>query len=545
MFDFTKEQIIAIEQPGCMVITACPGSGKTAVISEKIRNEVRTLRPYEGVIAITFTRKASEELERRSREGGLDTKASFFGTIDSFCLKEIIFPFWKHVFDYTKEELTPKYHGDLSAEEQGLIDKDYDVNDLSEENFLDLVNSFYQSKTIYFPTITRLADHIFRSSKACGNYIKSRYKSIYIDEYQDSSEPQHSLFKRIVEAGLNGIAVGDLDQSIYGWRGSSPEYLKELMRTTSFTHCTVTLNHRCHASISNYANRLLNKSFVLLPSSETQIYHYDVNGDQRDIAIRLNTLIPSILKNNPDLKNSDLAVLVKNNDSLDHLRQHLTIPSRIYGKNPLDGLESRIGSLWAELLKFRYDASILVDQIITLIPSHTTWKRVELTAAREIIKATRVLENEYLFDHLIRISQDFVDQPKEAEIAALKLTIEDRETIKQYLPVSDAEIQCMTIHKSKGLEFAIVIHLDLYEWILPRMERDRDTGKTYYTSLEQDLNLHYVAVTRAKKKCVLMWSSKRVNRFGKQFNASPSQFLEREGIEGLFKKIATYNPKSP
>ncbi|WP_163018452.1 UvrD-helicase domain-containing protein, partial [Pseudomonas viridiflava] len=86
MIKFTKSQIEAIEHPGNQVITACPGSGKTAVISEKIRNEVDLIRRHQGVIAITFTRKASKELAARCKRGGKETKSSFFGTIDAFCL---------------------------------------------------------------------------------------------------------------------------------------------------------------------------------------------------------------------------------------------------------------------------------------------------------------------------------------------------------------------------------------------------------------------------------------------------------------------------
>ena len=93
MVDFTPDQKAAIESRANMVITACPGSGKTSVIVEKIRREVTILKSYQGIIGITFTVKASKELKERSKRDGLDTKASFFGTIDHFCLTEFVFPF--------------------------------------------------------------------------------------------------------------------------------------------------------------------------------------------------------------------------------------------------------------------------------------------------------------------------------------------------------------------------------------------------------------------------------------------------------------------
>lgn len=56
MIKLTKQQISAIDYPGNLIITACPGSGKTTVISEKIRNELENLKRHQGIIAITFTR---------------------------------------------------------------------------------------------------------------------------------------------------------------------------------------------------------------------------------------------------------------------------------------------------------------------------------------------------------------------------------------------------------------------------------------------------------------------------------------------------------
>ncbi|PSW26175.1 hypothetical protein C9J21_21635 [Photobacterium phosphoreum] len=100
----TLQQQAAINYEGSMVITACPGSGKTTVMQEKIRKITTNLLKYKGVIAITFTKKASQELKLRCKYNAHDTKQSFFGTIDSFCLKEIILPFISRVWGGTPSE---------------------------------------------------------------------------------------------------------------------------------------------------------------------------------------------------------------------------------------------------------------------------------------------------------------------------------------------------------------------------------------------------------------------------------------------------------
>jgi len=91
MANFTPnlQQDQAIQCQSDMVIVARPGSGKTSVLSRKIRNLVSELRPYQGIIAISFTNKASDELARRCKADAFDVKHSFFGTIDEFCLREV------------------------------------------------------------------------------------------------------------------------------------------------------------------------------------------------------------------------------------------------------------------------------------------------------------------------------------------------------------------------------------------------------------------------------------------------------------------------
>ena len=88
----TEIQKKIIEYRGNVVVLASPGSGKTFVLSEKIRRVLSddSLLSYQGVIAISYTRKASANLKRRTIGNGMPTKNSFFGTIDNFCLTQIV-----------------------------------------------------------------------------------------------------------------------------------------------------------------------------------------------------------------------------------------------------------------------------------------------------------------------------------------------------------------------------------------------------------------------------------------------------------------------
>ena len=106
-----------IQEVGNTVVLAMPGSGKTFVLSEKIRRilESDVLKDYQGVIAISYTRKASGHLKRKTLQNGICEKNSFFGTIDSFCLTQIILPFGYYVMGYPKGEVVPITENDLNS----------------------------------------------------------------------------------------------------------------------------------------------------------------------------------------------------------------------------------------------------------------------------------------------------------------------------------------------------------------------------------------------------------------------------------------------
>ena len=93
----TEEQAKILSHEGNIVVTARPGSGKTYTVVEKIRIVLEKLPDYKGIVAISFTNKASEELKNRCKQSGMQNKQSFFGTIDKFYISQIIIPFASHL----------------------------------------------------------------------------------------------------------------------------------------------------------------------------------------------------------------------------------------------------------------------------------------------------------------------------------------------------------------------------------------------------------------------------------------------------------------
>ena len=115
---------------------------------------------------------------------------------------------------------------------------------------------------------------------------------------------------------------------------------------------------------------------------------------------------------------------------------------------------------------------------------------------------------------------------KKTEAAANNLhsVIYDLQQLKNFIPASESELNLMTLHKSKGLEFNIVFHMDMYRWIMPNEYGDE-------TAILQDLNLHYVGITRAKDVCYIMNGNKRYrSKQNDYISAEPSPFLNKPGL---------------
>ncbi|WP_421296984.1 UvrD-helicase domain-containing protein [Aeromonas veronii] len=539
-FKFTPDQLAAINSKSSMVITACPGSGKTAVIVEKIRNEVKCLPSYQGVIGITFTVKASKELKKRCKINACDTKASFFGTIDNFCLSEIIYPFLSRSIEKDNHQLECVKFNDLP---QSIRDKlktipNYDgyINSDLFSHFEDDIKTLFDHGFILLELLGLLANYVIEKSISCQKYIKAKYCSAYVDEYQDSSELQHSLFMNLFKLGLKCIAVGDVQQSIYAWRNSDPKFINELMHTPEkFEHHIINFNHRCHPSIINYSNRLYNETCPLLPTDEVRVYRWNIIGTQIEITQQINNSIGSVIKEKIVSSYSDIGILVRNNLTLDFLSNGLNVPFRVFDEDPLAARSTDACALFNQLLKYRFDSNHHLYDVVEHIKSFRKIKRNNLPTIRTLISSINDKHQIDLSSTIIKITKELLESNISiSDEELIKSICLDSKLLKHYKPIDKNEVQVMTLHKSKGLEFDLVYHLDLYDWIHPKRVFTPGCWDVVFDNWEQELNLHYVGVTRAKNYCILITSNTRINNNHETKQGNPSQFLSLPGLNGLY-----------
>jgi DNA helicase-2/ATP-dependent DNA helicase PcrA len=543
-YELTEEQLTAINSNENMVITACPGSGKTTVIVEKIRKELNELPSYQGVIGITFTQKSAKELKNRCKKDSFDIKSTFLGTIDHFCLQEIIYPFISRLYGISNSTLECKSYKDIEPVfKEGLPDLNENGVVLKTSDYIGLEDIFinhYNNGFILLEAVGIIASNLTKNSISCQRYLKARYTTLYIDEYQDSSEVQHKLFLNIYELGLKAVAVGDINQSIYAWRGSNPEYIQELIsRSDVFEHHIVNINHRCHISISNYANRLLDENCQIISCDDLRVYQCQMNGTQVNVAEKLNIFIPQIMNEYEVECYSNIAILVKNNNSLEYLKENIILPYKVFDDDILLLINTSVSKLLYELLVYRLNENILINDVLESLRSYDFSNKSKLKNDRNKIQRIRTYSNRRLKTKLISlVSQLLNETPTDREIEVLDKILASEELLNKYNFQENNELQIMTLHKSKGLEFEVVIHLDLYEWILPKRNYTGNwDDPPEYPNYRQDLNLHYVGVTRAKSVCYLIYSSRRLNSNNENKSGQPSYFLQKNGLNGLFQNL--------
>ncbi|EPJ1765304.1 3'-5' exonuclease, partial [Cronobacter malonaticus] len=158
-----------------------------------------------------------------------------------------------------------------------------------------------------------------------------------------------------------------------------------------------------------------------------------------------------------------------------------------------------------------------------------------LLLRKKIKKIRNELKNEDLIHEFHEIADILGLNSTEHTDGAVIRTISDDILVKQFKPLDDNEIQVMTLHKSKGLEFKLVFHLDLDEWSFPFREYNSEDRYTpLYPTLQQELNLHYVGITRAENCCILINSSLRENASGDFKNTDESYFFKLSQLDNLY-----------
>lgn len=535
----SNEQLDAIEYPNNKVITARPGSGKTFILAQMIVKDSVDLLSYQGIVAISYTRKASAELKNRCIRYGATRNKSFYGTIDSFCLNEVVSPYLS------------RYPGASSSLD--VIDSDNDYDTLSTNDKKQKVNQALKSGILPINMACSAALQILNSVPAAEDYIKARYRSVYVDEYQDCGEPQHNLVMKLSSLGLKTVVVGDLDQAVFGWTYKSSGYLCRLLKSPDFERFELTENYRCHPSIISYSRRLLGYDDSYTPESGTtknfrvirvQVVPANSNNtrdytDEKSIICALSQYLDGIKKRYGINDNNDIAILARSNATLNrcaNAASSFNLPFKLHRDSPLDTKFSAWGNLFVRLLETYYSHESYAFDFVDMYISPYSNARTRIRAV-DLLSDYLSLRPESLrkrIDLAVQIAR--LCEPsayREVDVETYRSMVSDVDKLKAYYtPPAPNEINLLTYHKAKGLEFDAVVCLDTYDTIFPAPQRDHP-----YDVYKETLSLHYVGITRARKVCYIPTATHRYDRFRKLVRAKPSPFLELNNVKQLRRDV--------
>ena len=463
-----------------LLIIAGPGSGKTTVLTRRIAHIIQNGAPAQNFLAITFTRRAADEMRQRLQKLLLNKADNInIHTFHSLCLailKE----------NYEKAGLNEDFNV-ISEQEKALY------KEIPED-------------MIEFDDLIKLTVKLFEEHPDIKEHYRSQYKYISVDEYQDIDENQYKLIKLLVPQNGNICAIGDPNQAIYGFRGGNSKFFnnfKEDYKNVEIIN--LKNNYRSTENIVNASNQMIDTFNII---SHNNKLHDKItihtaptdNAEAEFIVSTIENLIGghsffSIDSDRSDGEKedytfSDFAILYRTSAQLNPLLKALERSSMPFVKLS-DDLLCEKNSI-RKLLKTLTDDKPLSQQLKENFTDET---------------------EDYIQKYLLELSEKF---PSKKDFIHEISLIKESDTLDKRAD----RISLMTLHSSKGLEFNCVFIVGLEDGILPLYRAQTPE------EIEEERRLLYVGMTRAKERLFLSRALKR-NFYGKLEHFQISPFLAK------------------
>lgn len=602
--DRAQENAIRHYKGPCMVL-AGPGSGKTYTIARRVQYLIQhcKVRPEE-ILVITFTRASSREMEERFRkltDGG--NTAVTFGTFHGVYFRILRWAYRLEARNILTEEekyqlirriilsAEAGYEPEISDEQEEIREliteignvksSGMDAGEYESARGKTLFRRVYQAyesqrkamRKIDFDDMLLLCRDLFVRRPDILAQWQKRFRFILIDEFQDVNRIQYEVIRMLAMPENNLFVVGDDDQSIYHFRGSSPEIMlgfeKDYPDARRFL---LNMNYRSSANIVNGGlevirhNRSRFEKTLSAGRPGGSLVHVQEVKDPREESLYLIRRLKEFAEKH--IAPEQTAVLYRTENDARILTETLIehqIPFQIKGRiqNIYDHFVSRIlisyirlaeGERDRELFlnvinvpnryisreslegprpsfedirRFYLDKSWMADRIdqmeweIRMLEGQTPYAAIQYIRRHigydDYLKEyaeSRKISEEDLFGILAEV------EGKAREFATLKEWLsyieEYREAFRRRKQEAGEKggIRLMTIHGAKGLEFDAVFIIQSNEGVLPHKKAVLEE------EIEEERRLFYVAMTRARKELVISYGKAKN---GKEM--SPSRFV--------------------
>ncbi|MCX8095496.1 MAG: UvrD-helicase domain-containing protein [Caldisericia bacterium] len=591
-----KEAVLHTEGP--LLVFAGAGSGKTKTLTFRVAYLIEELKiNSKNILAVTFTNKAAEEMKDRIKLL-LNRNIDFMwiGTFHSICariLRDEI-----HNLGYNKNF--------------SIIDEDDSVKIIEESiKFLDLSKNYFIPQDIFskisfiksrgffvddfkpkdayedilkkiflryeeikkfgnmldFDDLINFVTRLLNTNDVIARVYSEKFKFILVDEYQDINPSQHKLLKALTKYNKNIFVVGDDDQSIYKFRGSSSELM--LSFKYDFEEVKVvylTENYRSRELIVNAAKELISnnkkreeKPLFAIKEGGNKIKLYSALNEIDEARFVVNKIEELI---NLGVKPNEIAILYRTNAQSRNFEDFLilkNIPYRLVGGikfyqrkeikdiisyfriilNDRDFLSLErvfnypkigIGEKTFEKIKDYLEKGFSLEETLEEIISYMKNKKIEEGLRKFLLNYRNWKENKddifNLIDSILKDTNfldELDDERKENIYEFLNIIKEfyertqskNLEDFLQYISlISDVDtidasekITLMTVHSAKGLEFQIVFIVGLEDGLFPHFK-----SLLSKDDIEEERRLLYVAMTRAKEDLYFTYSLRRTRR---------------------------------
>jgi uncharacterized protein (TIGR00375 family) len=538
------EQRAAATADGPLLIIAGPGSGKTRTLTYRIAHLIadRGL-PAESFLAITFTRRAAQELQDRlaalsPAQKGQPTVTTFHG-LGLRILREHhevagLPPGFRVADETVRLQVAAELTGSERDARRLLAGLAEDPDDGKAQNDKKALRRALADRDLVdFDGLVELAAALLRDHPAVAAGLRARWPQISVDEYQDIDAVQYDLLRLLSGDGAGLTAIGDPDQSIYRFRGAEVGIFGRF--GTDFPRAAtveLTRNYRSNPAIVTAATRAIapatlvpGRTAVAMRGGPADVVTLDEAADEHAEAAWIAATIDRLLGGSSfhsldsgrahghehgKLGLSDIAVLYRTDAQAGPLVQALTRTGLPFQKRSHDLLARRPGvaDVMREMRLVNPGDAADVAGLLAATVRALAAARGEYDATVTDIRAA----GELLAPLARRCGADLERFRAEIGLGAETDALDPR---------AEA-ITLLTLHGAKGLEFDVVFLAGCERGLLPL--RLPGSGPVTPDAAAEERRLFFVGMTRARERLLLSYAARRT-RHGAEAAAGRSSFL--------------------
>jgi superfamily I DNA/RNA helicase len=550
------QRVAASAPGGPLLIVAGPGTGKTRTLTHRIAYLCAELGVFpENCLAITFTRRAAEELGERLAAllGPVaeDVTVSTFHSLGLAILREQpvaagLSPNFRIADE--ADRIAALLETGTATEAQARRQISKGIDDEQHERY---AKALHEKDLVDLDDLVTLPVALLAAHPDLTSEYRARWPWIFVDEYQDVDPAQYELLRLLCPPDGNLCAIGDPDQAIYSFRGADVGFFLRFAEDfTDARTVRLTRNYRSSAPIvaaalqaiapsSLVRGRRLDPARLDLEAPPIGLYPAASTADEADFVVRtVDELVGGLSHRSLDsgridihgahagLSFGDIAVLYRTDSQAAAIVDALSRAGVPVQKRSHDRLRDRPGvAAIARELRYTGGGDLVerVTQTGHAVADRPTLDAADglgpedLHAAIDLLKPLAVRCNDDLEKFLTEISTG-------AEVDALD-------------PRAEA-VTLLTLHAAKGLEFPVVFLVGVEDDLLPLRFPGAETDET-----DEERRLFFVGLTRAQDRLFLSHARKRFRHGGERARV-PSPFLA--SIDpGLLESRADEAPRRP